>query len=157
VTVCTAIALAYSELPLSLLEAHGLEDRVHDRGGEKEVRFYWQAHPALLPVWCHGRLQIVRWGNKDRVERKLPPTGWTWQETIEAGTWSALEPEPVVVPATFGLMNGVWYKVKQGMQGLLVHDRAGAPVVFVVCQPSTRYYQVMTRADWMPLLVDEII
>ncbi|WP_439621602.1 hypothetical protein [Gemmata sp.] len=49
--MCTAIALATSELPLSLLEQHDLEDRVHDRGGEKEVRFYWQADPTLLPVW----------------------------------------------------------------------------------------------------------
>ena len=48
-------------------------------------------------------------------------------------------------------------KVKQGMQGLLVHDRKGAPVVFVVCRPATRYYQVMTRAEWMPSLIDEVI
>jgi len=85
------------------------------------------------------------------------PTGWTWQETIEEGKWSALEPEPVVIPATFGLMNGVWFKVKQGMRGLLVHDRDGKPIVFVVCEQSTRYYQIMTRADWMPALIGEVI
>jgi len=27
----------------------------------------------------------------------------------------------------------------------------------VVCEPSTRYYRVMTRADWMPVLVGEVI
>jgi hypothetical protein len=155
--MCTAIALVYSELPLALIEECGLGDRVHDRGGEKEVRFYWQATPSLLPVWWDGRLRVVRWGNRDRAERKLPLTGWTWQETIADGKWSALEPEPVVIPATYGLMNGVWYKVKQGMRGLLVRDRGGEPVVFVVCQPSTRYYQVMTRCEWMPLLIDEVI
>jgi hypothetical protein len=155
--MCVAIALAYSELPVSLIAEFGLEDRVHERGGEKEVRFYWQASPALLPVWCHGRLQIVRWGNKDRAERKLPPTGWTWKETVESGRWTELEPEPVVVPATFGFMNGVWFKVKQGMRGLLVRDRTGNPVVFLLSEPATRYYQVMTRADWMPVLVGEVI
>jgi hypothetical protein len=155
--MCVGVALACSEIPLLLIEEQGLEERVHDRGGEKEVRFYWRADPARLPVWCHGRLQIVRWGNKDRTERRLPPTGWTWQETIAEGRWSALAPEPVLIPATFGLMNGVWYKVKQGMRGLLVHDREGKAVVFMVCQPATRYYQVMTRADWMPLLIDEVI
>lgn len=155
--MCTAIALTYSELPLSLIEEHTLAERVHERGGEKEIRFYWQASPALLPVWAHGRLQIVRWGNKDRAERKLPPTGWTWQETIEEGKWSVLEPEPVIIPASFGLMNGVWVKVKQGMQGLLVNDRAGSAVVFMVCQPATRYYEIMTRSQWMPLLIDEVI
>jgi hypothetical protein len=155
--MCSAIALATSELPLSLLEQHSLEDRVHDRGGEKEVRFYWQANPTLLPVWWDGRLQVVRWGNRDRAERKLPPTGWTWKETVEDGKWSALSPEQVLVPATFGFANGVWYKVKQGMQGVLVRDRTGLPVVFLVTEPATRYYRVMTRAEWMPSLVDEVI
>lgn len=106
-TMCTAVALALSELPLSLIEEWDLEERVHERGGDKEVRFYWRASPALLPVWLNGRLTIVRWGNKDRAERKLPPTGWTWRETVESGRWSLLEPEPVEIPASYGLMNGV--------------------------------------------------
>ncbi|WP_232069906.1 hypothetical protein [Gemmata massiliana] len=155
--MCVGVALAYSELPLLLMEQNGLDERIHDRGGEKEVRFYWAATPTLLPVWWNGRLQIVRWGNKDRTERKLPPTGWTWEDSVAGGKWSALAPEPVVVPATYGLANGVWFKLKQGMRGLVVHDRKGAPVVFLICQPATRYYQVMTRSDWMPVLVGEVI
>jgi hypothetical protein len=155
--MCTAIALAYSELPLPLIEEHGLDARVHDRGGEKEVRFYWRAAPALLPVWYHGRLQIVRWGNRDRTTRALPPTGWTWRETIAEGRWAALAPEPVLIPASAGLMNGVWFKLKEGVEGLLVHDPEEQPVVFMVCEPATRYYQVMTRANWMPLLINEVI
>lgn len=155
--MCTAVALALSELPLSLIESCGLEGRTHERGGDKEVRFYWRASPALLPVWWNGRLQIVRWGNKDRAERKLPPTGWTWRETVESGRWSLLEPEPVEIPATYALANGVWYRVKQGMKGLVVRDRKGGPVVFMLTEPSTRYYRVMTRGEWMPVLVDEVI
>jgi hypothetical protein len=155
--MCVGVALASSELPLALIEQRGLDERIHDRGGEKEVRFYWSASPTLLPVWYGGRLQIVRWGNKDRAEQNLPPTGWTWRETVESGRWSELAPEPVVIPATYGLANGVWYRVKQGMQGLVVHDRKGEPVVFLICEPSTRYYRVMTRAEWMPALVGEVI
>jgi hypothetical protein len=155
--MCTAIALTLSELPLELVEAHGLSDRVHERGGEKEVRFDWRAAPARLPVWWNGRLHVVRWGNRDRSERKLPTTGWTWRETVEAGRWSALAPEPVEIPATYALANGVWFRVKQGVRGLLVRDRRGSPVVFMVTEPSTRYYRVMTRAEWMPVLVDEVI
>ncbi|HEY1190716.1 MAG TPA: hypothetical protein VGE74_24000 [Gemmata sp.] len=155
--MCTAIALAYSELPLLLMDEHGLDARIHDRGGEKEIRFYWQARPPALPVWWDGALRIVKWGNRDRAERKLPPTGWTWRDTVEDGKWAALAPEPVFVPANFALMNGVWFKVKQGMQALLVHDRAGAPVVYMLCEPATRYYQVMTRSEWMPTLVGEVI
>jgi hypothetical protein len=155
--MCVAVALPLSELPVELIEQSGLPARVHDRGGEKEVRFYWRAVPALLPVWWNGQLEVVRWGNRDRVERKLPPTGWTWNETVEAGKWSMLEPELVDVPAAYALMNGVWYRVKQGVRGLLVRTRAGEPVVYLVCEPSTRYYRVMTRADWMPVLIDEVI
>src|SRR5437879_3099526 len=155
--MCTAVALAVSELPLDLLETHGLSDRIHDRGGEREVRFYWRAAPALLPVWWHGRLHIVRWGNRERAERKLPPTGWTWRETVEDGRWVALEPDEVTIPATYEFAGGVWYRVKQGMRGLLVRDRAGQPVVFMVCEPATRYYRIMTRAECMPVLIDEVI
>lgn len=61
----------------------------------------------------------------------------------------------MAIPATFGLMNGVGFKVKQGMKGLLV--REGAPVVFAVCEPATRYYQTMTRADWMPAPIGAVI
>ena len=155
--MCVGIALAYSELPLPLIDEYRLNERVDDRGGEKELRFYWQAVPALVPIWWNGKPHVVRWGNRDRTERKLPPSGWTWRETIEAGKWTALEPEPVSIPASYGLMNGVWFRVKQGMRGLLVRDRGGCPVVFVECQPSTRYFRVMTQSDWMPSLIDEVI
>jgi hypothetical protein len=155
--MCMGLSLAYSELPLLLIEQHSLQERLYDRGGEKEVRFLWRARPALLPVWWNGKLHIVRWGNKDRREQKLPPCGWTWQETVESGWWAQLAPEEVVIPASFGFTNGVCFKVNQGMRGLLVQDRQGQPVVFMLTQPATRYYEIMCRSDWMPVLVDEVI
>ncbi|MCE9566942.1 MAG: hypothetical protein K8U57_33490 [Planctomycetes bacterium] len=79
------------------------------------------------------------------------------QESVEDGKWASLAPEPVIIPATYGLMNGVWFRVKQGMQGLLVHDRQDRLIVFMVSEPTTRYFQVMTRAEWMPRLIDEVI
>jgi hypothetical protein len=39
----------------------------------------------------------------------------------------------------------------------LIRDRAGEPLVYMLCEPATRYFQVMTRAQWMPVLVDEVI
>jgi hypothetical protein len=54
-------------------------------------------------------------------------------------------------------MNGVWLKTKVGMRGLLVRDQRGKAVVFVVCEPATRYYRVATRSEWMPVLIDEVI
>ncbi|AMV30078.1 hypothetical protein VT84_37135 [Gemmata sp. SH-PL17] len=154
--MCTALALPLTELPLTLIDQHSLHDRVYERG-EKEVRFYFQARPCVLPVWWNGRLHVVRWGNHDRSERKLPPTGWTWEESVSEGKWSVLAPEPVKVPANYIFTNGVWVKVKQGVEGLLVRDRQERPVVFLICRQSTRYYQVMTRSEWMPALMGEVI
>lgn len=150
-----AIALPTGELPDEVVAA--LHARVYTRGGQKEVRFDWRAVPAVLPVWWNGALQIVRWGNRDRAERRLPPTGWTWRETVEKGRWAGVEPEPVEIPANYVLTNGVWFRVREGLRGLLVRTPAGVPVVFVVCEPATRYYRVMTRAEWMPSLLGEVI
>lgn len=150
-----AVALPASEVPDVLLDT--LADRIHTRGGEREVRFDWRAAPAILPLWLGGRLRLVKWGNRDRAERKLPPTAWTRKESVEQGKWSALEPEPVEVPAAYGLTNRVWFKVTEGFRGLLVRTPAGEPVVYMVCEPSTRYFRVMTRSEWMPVLIGEEI
>jgi hypothetical protein len=155
--MCTAIALIESELPESVIEQADVGKRIHCRGGDPEVRFHWGAAPSVLPVWWHGQLRAVNWGNHDRHESRLPVTGWTWEETVKEGKWLALSPEPVVIPATYGFAEGVWYRVKQGMQGLLVLDQREEPVVYMLCKRSTRYYEIMTRSKWMPVLVGEVI
>jgi hypothetical protein len=147
--MCNGIALDLSELPLALHE------RVHVRNGQREVRFLWRHHPRVLPVWHEGRLQIVRWGG--RRGGPLPPTGWAWLATLEAGGWAPWNPEPVDVPATYCLENGVWYMVRQGVRGLLVRDEQGAPAVYILCEPATRYYRVMTRSERMPVFIGEHI
>jgi hypothetical protein len=68
-----------------------------------------------------------------------------------------LAPEPVEDPAAYGYSTGVWFRVKQGLRGLLVYTQLGEPVVYLVCEPATRYYRVMTRAEWMPVLIGEVI
>lgn len=95
------------------------------------------------------RLRALPFDNRDCGERKLPPTAWTRRATVEAGKWAGVEPEPVEVPAAYALMNRVWFKVKRGLRGLVVQTTAGEPVVYLLCEPATRDYQVMTRADWM--------
>lgn len=153
--MCTALALPTSELPDVLVEE--LRARVYTREtGAREVRFYWRAVPALLPVWWGGRLRVVRWGNRDR-DGRLPPCGWTWRQTVEAGRWAALAPEEVEVPAVYGFTNGVWFRIKQGVRGLLVRTPAGEPVVYLLCEPATRYYRVQCRSAWEPVFIGEVI
>jgi hypothetical protein len=155
--MCTGIALAYSELPLDLIERHALHDRIHDRGGEREIRFLLRSTTRLLPVWHEGQLRIVRWGCRRGESQVLPCTGWTWQSSIEAGRWVTGEPVPVDIPATMGLEGGVWFHIREGIRGLLVHDEHGCPSVYMICEPSSHYYRVMTRSRRMPCLIGERI
>jgi hypothetical protein len=126
------------------------------RGGRHEKRFYcWDSEP-LQPAWFEGSLQIVRWGGRRRGGA-LPPTGWTWRATVEAGGWAPLAAEPADLPATFGLDGGVWFSIRQGARGLVVRDADGEPVAYRLIEPATRYSQVMTRSDRMPVLIGEVI
>jgi hypothetical protein len=155
--VFAGVALALSGLPLELLDRHGLRRRLHDRGGEPEVRFLlWDAE-RVLPVWLGGALQVVRWGNRRGQSRALPCTAWTWLSTLEGGGWGDRELTPVVIPATLGLDRGVWYHVREGVRGVVVRDERGRPAAYVLVEPATHYYQVMTRSSWMPALVGELI
>ena len=155
--MCVGIALAWSDLPTDLIGRHGLDRRAHVRGGEAEVRFLYRDRSPKLPVWRDGRLQVVRWGNGRGQSRYLPRTGWTWLNTVDGGGWRHLDAVPVDIPASLGLDRGVWYRVRQGMRGVLVPDERGAAVVYMVCQPSTHYYQVMTRSPRMPVLIEDQI
>src|SRR5687767_11615995 len=112
------IALAWGELPLALVEKYRLEERAHERGGEREVRFLFRAVPRWLPVWYEGELRLVAWGCRRGESTWLPSTGWTWKSSVEAGRWRECRAEPVDIPATMGLENGVWYHIRQGLRGL---------------------------------------
>jgi hypothetical protein len=155
--MCSGIALALNELPPELIERHGLGSRIHDRCGVLEVRFLHRAQDPCLPVWHEGQLLIAPWGNRRGRSVRLPRTGWTWRETVEDGGWSQVEAALVDIPATMGLENGIWYRVRHGMRGLLVPDEQGRPVAYMICESASHCYAIMTRSDRMPVLIDERI
>ncbi|MDG3003649.1 hypothetical protein [Paludisphaera mucosa] len=155
--MCVGISLAWSELPTELIGRHGLDRRRHERGGEGEVRFLYRDRRPRLPVLRDGRLQVVRWGNGRGQSRFLPPTGWTWKATVDQGYWRQVGAVRVDIPATLGCDRGVWFRIRQGIRGILVPDERGIAVAYMICVPSTHYYQVMTRSSRMPLLIDEHI
>jgi hypothetical protein len=41
-----------------------------------------------------------------------------------------------------------------GIRGLLVPDERGLAVAYMVCEPASHYYRVMTGSDRMPVLID---
>jgi len=156
--MCTGVVLPQSDLPMHLAAQHpGLAHRLHERGGEPEYRFLWRHRPALLPVWHEGQLRLVRWGCRRGESRTLPTTGWTWRESVEGGKWQHASAQPVDIPARVILERGVWIAVRQGVRGLLVEDEGRTPTVYVVIEPASHYYEVMTRSRWMPVLIGERI
>jgi hypothetical protein len=154
----SGIALARSELPAELIERHGLQRRAYERGGEPEVQFLLRDEERVLPVWLEGQLVIARWGTRRGQGGGLPCTAWSRLATLEGGGWAGLGAVPVVIPATLGLDRGVWYRIREGVRGVAVRDERGRPTLYVLVEPATHYYAVMTRGSaWMPVLVGELI
>lgn len=154
--MCTRIALGWSVIPTEL-KGPALRRRVYHREGKREVQFHYEDRRPKLPIRRDGRLQFVRWGNGRGQSRHLPRTGWTWLETVESGYWSQIGGIAVEIAATFAYDRGVWYHVRQGIRGLLVPDERGWAVCYMICEPSSHYYQIMTRNDRMPVLIGERI
>lgn len=155
--MCMGIALPKSEFSRERVERDRLELRLHDRGGESEYRFLYRERNPRLPVWHEGRLQLAHWGNRDGGSRRLPSTGWTWLATVEEGGWRNAEAAPVDIPAALALERGVWFTVQQGIRGLLVRDENAVQRVYMICEPASHYYRVMTRSSRMPVLIEERI
>ena len=153
----SGIALAYGDLPVELIGRHGLQGRVHERGGEPEVRFLLRDAARVLPVWYEGRLCVARWGNRRGQSRRLPCTAWARLATVEAGGWLPYAADQVDLPATLALDAGVWFKVRQGVRGVAVRDERGGAVVYPLVESASHYYRVMTGSEWMPVLVGERI
>ena len=147
------IALADGELPRDIVERYRLQRLVHERGGERELRFLRHAREALLPVWYGGEWRIVPWGSRSG---RLPRCGLTWLHTVEAGEWGPYGAEPVEIPATAGWQNGVWFRIHRGVQGVIVQTSAEV-AAYLLVEPSSYYFRVMTRSEQMPVLIGERI
>ena len=153
----TGVALALNQLPLELVEEYSLSRRLHDRGGEREVQFLFRDTDRILPVWLDGQLRLVRWGSRRGETFGLPLTGWTQTATLEAGAWADLGAEEAFIPASLGFDRGIWYRIRQGIRGVVVADSQRLARVYILCEPASHYYEVMTRSPWMPVLVEERI
>ena len=151
------VALPLDQLSAVQVVQHGLTRRVHTRNGALEVQFLARDAERLLPVIHGGGLVLVRWGNRRGESVQLPFTLWTLQATIDAGGWLETGAEEVVIPAAMGFDAGIWFAVTKGIRGLLVPDEKGERRVFVVCEPASHYYATMTKAAWMPALVEKWI
>ena len=118
-----------------------------------EVHFLYTDRLPQLPVLHDGRTVIYEWGNRNNKESRLYRTGWCRQESLEAGKWRWLKPEPVTILADFGLEKSVGFHIEEGMEGIVVRDEQNRPHVYMLTEEASHYYQVMTRHDRMPVLL----
>ena len=157
--MCLGIALAGSEIPTELTGNAAMARRLHMRGERPEYRFLWRDARPQLPVISDGRLILARWGNGRRQSRALAarPAGRGWLR-LRDGSWTGIDAAEVVIPATYGLDGrGVWFLIQVGIRGLLVPDENGKAVVYVIAEPASHYYQVMTGERRMPVLIGQRI
>ena len=132
--------------------------RLYNRGDKSEYRFLYRHAKPSQHIWRDGQFQIVRWGNGRGQSRALPRTGWTWLSTLADGGWKGVDAAQVGIPATCGLeRRGVWFLIEVGIRGILVPDEKGIAVSYMICEPASHYYRIMTGAARMPLLIDQRI
>ena len=142
-------------LPEELVRQHQHRVALREPGAVRELRFLFRDPQAELPAWHGNQLAIFPWGNRDGSGSRLPHTGWCRQESLESGRWRYLHPEPVDIPAAMGLEKGVWFLISEGIRGILVRDERDMPHVYMLTQPASHYYQIMTRHDRMPVLLGQ--
>jgi hypothetical protein len=65
--------------------------------------------------------------------------------------------EPHKIAAHYGLDRGIWYLITEGIHGVLATALDGERHGYMVIEPPTRYYKVMTRSERMPWLINEVI
>ena len=152
------IAVICSELPCHFLDEYSLAKRIADRADEREepeIHFLWGDRMRVLPVWVNGQLILAKWGNQN-PKHSLPTGNSTQLVSWESGKWSQWKGIKCLVPAQMAL-DRIWYDVHQGIQAVLVLDEKQEPVVYLLMEPSTQYYKMLTGSSWMPVFLDQRI
>lgn len=113
---------------------------------------FWQPRP-VLPIRTADQIQILGWGSHDK-QLRLPQTGWVRQESLDAGKWDYLHPQPVTIPVLAGVEQKIWFGIDHGIQGIVVHT-AGIQRVYMLTQRPTAAFAELTGHDRMPVLIDQ--
>ena len=98
-----------------------------------------------LPVERRGQIIMAKW------------KGYCTIETLKAGHFQGQRAELIEIPATRGYSGGIWFQVRLGMRGVLIHGPAKEFCVYMLVAASTHYFKTMTGSARMPVLIKQII
>jgi hypothetical protein len=158
--MCRALSILKNIIRQELFDRYQLERLVHRRNetADEEIWFDYadRSQQVIIPAIVDGQLDIYEWGDRSG-KAKLPKTGWCKRESLEEGKWRWLNPQPVDIPAIFGLEKGRWFQISQGIRGVLVRDQTQQPHVYMLTELASHYYDVMTGHNRMPVLIEQRI
>ncbi|MEK7218361.1 MAG: hypothetical protein AAB728_02755, partial [Patescibacteria group bacterium] len=151
-SMCGGITVHWRSIPQELAQQYGLLP-VSVGSEERVLRFHFRDPVPRLPALFRGKLGLYAWGNRDNKESRLPKTGWAKAESVDAGKWNWLHPEPVEIPASRGVEKGVWFPIAEGIRGILVKDEKDLPHVYMLTQAASPKYAAKTKHERMPVFL----
>ena len=84
--------------------------------------------------------------------QSLAVRGMVSQRMDRIGTLATFTAETRDNYRSIGVDRGVWYQVKEGIKCVVVQNH-----VYMLTEPATHYYRIMTRSNRMPILIGQTI
>ncbi len=144
-------ALRFSKF--EFLDSSLKEKNLNVSGDEVLVRL--SDKEAFLPVGSSNGTFLAKWGMS--FKNFTRPLRFCRTESLESGKWASFSPVLVEIPVSLALSMGVWFQVRKAISGVLIENFAGDMCVFILTKPSTHYFEVMTGAKRMPVLINQIL
>ncbi|MFL5733494.1 MAG: hypothetical protein ACJ78Q_09860 [Chloroflexia bacterium] len=158
--MCGGVIFPYKKEYREALEKYYPPEQIEEFERTGQVRsLYWQKSNPVLPVVPKAddgqpsTPDILAWGNRDK-DTPFPQTGWARKDSLDAGKWDYLRPEPVVIPVTHGVEKGKWFEIKNGIEGIVLH-RGDENRVYMITDNADPEYLEVTHHERMPALIDQ--
>ncbi|PIZ99207.1 MAG: hypothetical protein COX77_02195 [Candidatus Komeilibacteria bacterium CG_4_10_14_0_2_um_filter_37_10] len=149
--MCGGIGFTIQEISdQELAQFYTSEEIESFRKKQEATSFFWSAHP-ILPIKQDDKTILRPWGNRDKSV-KLPLTGWAQEESVTAGRWQYLKPQRVKILAERGCEKKKWFKVNNGLAGILIQDR-----VYMLTREASDQYFKLTGHPRMPIDGAEVV
>jgi hypothetical protein len=127
-----------------------------ERTGQVKSLFWQKGDPVLPVVAPDGadsektQVEVMKWGNRDK-DAPFPQTGWARLDSVNGGRWGHLDPQPTLIPVSYGVEKGRWFEIEEGIQGVVV-SRGGERRVYMLTDDASPEYLEATNHARMPVL-----